>query len=56
MMNGAIVGVWRYTRKGKRLIVELSPFDPLDGEVHAMVIDEAHDVGRFFDIPVIVRS
>lgn len=56
LMNGAIVGVWRYTRKGKQLVVELSPFDPLDDKVHAMVIDEAHDIGRFFGLSTTVES
>jgi hypothetical protein len=29
LVNGRVAGVWRDTRKGRRLTVELEPFEPL---------------------------
>jgi hypothetical protein len=56
LVDGAIVGVWRYTRKGKRLVVELSPFEPLDDKVRALINEEARDVCRFLGLSATIEG
>jgi len=50
VVDGEIRGVWKYARRGKRLVVELSPFKPLDDTVRSLVADEVRDVGRFLEL------
>ena len=54
LVDGAVAGVWRYDRSGKRMVVELSPFAPLQAEVRALAGEEARDIGRFFGLPAAV--
>ncbi|RPJ35161.1 MAG: hypothetical protein EHM35_09360, partial [Planctomycetaceae bacterium] len=57
LVNGVAAGVWRYERKGKKLAVKISPFEPFDRTTGERADEEAEDVGRFFGLPAtIVRD
>ena len=56
VVDGAVVGAWRYERKGKRLEVELSPFEPLDDALRAQAVDEARDIGRFLGLSASIKG
>jgi hypothetical protein len=57
LVDGAIAGVWRYEHKGKRLLIEVQPFEPLDERTMHSVSAEASDVSRFFSstLSLVVR-
>jgi hypothetical protein len=56
VVDGEVVGVWRYARKGKQLIVELSPFEPLTDKVRTLITAEVQDIGRFFGLEAVVKG
>jgi hypothetical protein len=47
IVDGAVAGVWRYERKGKKLLVEISSFKPLASPIRRVIKEEAEDVARF---------
>ena len=50
LVNGMAAGVWRYERRGKKLSINVQPFEPFDRTVKDLVEKEAEDVGRFMGI------
>lgn len=50
LVNGLAAGVWRYDIKGRRINVEVRPFEALDGEIMDLVEEEAEDIGHFFGL------
>ena len=56
VVDGAVVGAWRYESKGKRLNVELAPFEPLGDALRAQAVDEARDIGRFLGLSALVKG
>ena len=46
-VDGRYAGTWSNRRSGRRLAVELDPFDPLNPGVRAALEAEADDIGRF---------
>ena len=46
-VDGRLVGVWSSKRSGRRLRIELEPFEPLADRVMAAIEQEARDIGRF---------
>ncbi len=49
LVNGRMVGVWRHTRKGRRLLVELEPFGRLPAWARAQLEAEAERLAGFLD-------
>jgi hypothetical protein len=46
-VNGLASGTWRYERRGKKLNINIRPFELFDRATAALVKEEAEDVGRF---------
>ena len=46
-MDGEIVGTWSSRKGGKRLAVELEPFDELRPGIGQALDEEVADLGRF---------
>ncbi|MEW6555054.1 MAG: winged helix DNA-binding domain-containing protein [Actinomycetota bacterium] len=51
LVDGAAAGTWRYERRGKRLAIEVKPFERLDDTSSGLVAEEAEDVARFLGLP-----
>jgi hypothetical protein len=49
LMNGRMVGVWRHARKGRRLLVEIAPFDSLPAWARTQLEAEAERLAAFLD-------
>lgn len=49
LVNGRMVGVWKHTRKGRRLQIELEPFDTLPGWARGQLEAEAERLAAFLD-------
>jgi hypothetical protein len=49
LVNGRMVGVWKHTRKGRRLLVEIDPFDELPAWARAQIEFEAERLAAFLD-------
>jgi hypothetical protein len=49
LVNGKMVGVWKHTRKGRRLVVELEPFGRLARRARAQLESEAERLAAFLD-------
>jgi hypothetical protein len=47
LVNGRMVGVWRHTRTGRRLVVELEPFRPLPAWARGQLEAEADRLAGF---------
>jgi len=50
LVNGRAAGTWRYARRGKRLDIMVSLFEPQDDAARALVEAEAEDIGRFYGL------
>jgi hypothetical protein len=49
LVNGRVVGVWSHKRKGRRLAVELEPFDPLPAWANRQLAAEARRLADFLE-------
>lgn len=49
LVNGRIAGVWKQTRKGRRLLVELTPFAKLPTWTRPQIEAEANRLATFLD-------
>jgi len=47
LVNGRMAGVWKHTRKGRRLLVEIDPFDPLPDWAHGEIEAEVERLAMF---------
>lgn len=47
LINGRMSGVWRHRRSGRRLLVEVTPFDPVPGWVRGKTEAEAARLAAF---------
>ncbi len=56
LVDGLAAGVWRYERKGKRLTINVRPFDSIDAAVQQGIAEEAEDIGRYFGSAVSVTT
>lgn len=52
LVNGRMAGVWKHTRKGRRLLVEIDPFDPLPDWANVQIEAEAKRLAAFLDTDV----
>ncbi len=55
LVDGRIAGVWRHTRKGRRVLVELEPFGRLPRWARAQLEDEAARLAAFLDCDLDLR-
>jgi hypothetical protein len=53
LAHGRGVGVWRYDRKGKGLVVTVTPFAPLPAYVTAQLPSLAEQVAGFLGLPLV---
>jgi hypothetical protein len=49
LVNGRIAGLWRYSRTGRRLAVELDPFEPLPAWASRQLTAEVRRLADFLD-------
>lgn len=49
LVNGRMAGVWKHTRKGRRLVVQIDPFDSLPAWAHTQIGAEAERLASFLD-------
>jgi uncharacterized protein YcaQ len=49
LVNGRMVGIWKHTRKGRRLLVELQPFGRLPAWARRQLEAEAQRLAEFLD-------
>jgi hypothetical protein len=47
LVNGRMVGVWKHERKGRRLSIELQPFEKLPAWARRQLADEAERLAEF---------
>jgi uncharacterized protein YcaQ len=50
--DGRVIGGWRSKRRGERIEVELSPFEPMSAVVRRAIDAEIEDIARFEGVPV----
>lgn len=56
LVNGRIAGVWRHTRTGRRLALELEPFEPLPTWAQRQLASEARRLAKFLDCELSVQQ
>lgn len=49
LVNGRMVGVWKHSRKGRRVLVEIEPFRKLPGWAREQLETEAERLAEFLD-------
>jgi hypothetical protein len=49
LLNGRIIGIWSYTRRGKQLSLEVEPFERFPKTIHAGIEEEAASLGDFLE-------
>jgi hypothetical protein len=49
LVNGQIAGIWKHTRKGQRLLIDLTPFAPLPAWACDQIEAEALRLASFLD-------
>jgi hypothetical protein len=52
LARGQIAGVWRHEKRGKRVVVQIAPFGPLDAALKPAIQEEAERLGIFLGAPV----
>jgi hypothetical protein len=55
LVDGRIAGVWRHTRKGRRILVELEPFGRLPAWARPQLEEEAERLAAFLDCDLELR-
>ena len=48
LVDGRMVGVWKHVKKGRRLLVQIEPFDTLPAWAYAQAEADAERLARFF--------
>jgi hypothetical protein len=49
LLNGKIIGVWSYTRRGKPMSLQIEPFEKFSKMIHAGIAEEAAGLGDFLE-------
>jgi hypothetical protein len=52
LVDGRVAATWRRLSQGKRLAIEVQPFEPLAREILPYIEQEAEDIGRFLGAAV----
>ena len=47
LLDGRVIGTWSYTRRGKRLVVEIEPFEKTSKTIRTKIEEEAGSLGGF---------
>ncbi len=52
LVDGCVAGTWRYEQRGTydEIRIKVTPFSSFTSEVRDLIAEEAHDIGRFFDL------
>jgi hypothetical protein len=56
LVNGRIAGVWKHSRKGRRLLVEINPFAKLPAWTRSQIEAEAKRLAIFFDSDFVLEE
>jgi len=56
LVDGRIAGVWKHTRKGRRLLLEIEPFETLPTWAHGQLEAEAERLATFLDATLDLRA
>jgi len=48
-LDGRIIGVWSYTRRAKRWLLEVEPFEQFSKMIQAKIAEEAASLGEFLE-------
>jgi uncharacterized protein YcaQ len=51
LLNGRVIGVWSYARRGKGLLFEVELFEKLSKTIRARIEEEAASLGDFLEMP-----
>jgi hypothetical protein len=51
LLNGKVVSVWSYNRRGRRLMLEITTFENLAKPIRSLIEERAAGVARFLDLP-----
>ncbi len=49
LLNGRVIGIWSYTRRGKRLYLEIEPLEKFSKIIRAKIEAEAARLGQFLE-------
>jgi uncharacterized protein YcaQ len=49
LVNGQVAGIWKHARKGRRLLIEIEPFDRLPAWATPQIAAEAERLATFLD-------
>ena len=49
LLNGRVIGIWSYARRGKGLSLEVELFEKLSKTIHAQIEEEAASLGGFLE-------
>lgn len=49
LLNGRVIGVWSYTRRGKRVFLKIEPFEKFSRIIHTKIEEEAASLGGFLE-------
>jgi hypothetical protein len=49
LLNGRVIGIWSYTRRGKQMSLEIKPFEKFSKTINARIEEEAASLGNFLE-------
>jgi hypothetical protein len=49
LLNGRVIGIWSYTRQGKRLSLQIEPFQKFSKIIRTKIEEEAERLGSFLE-------
>jgi hypothetical protein len=49
LLNGRVIGIWSYTRRGKVLSLKIEPFEKFPKIIHAKIEEESASLGSFLE-------
>ncbi len=49
LLNGRVIGIWSYTRRGKGLSLKVELFEKLSKTIRASIEEEAESLGGFLE-------
>ena len=50
LLDGNVIGTWRYAQPAGRTQIAVTPFSPLKPAIREGIAEEAEDIGRFFGL------
>lgn len=49
LLDGRIIGIWSYTRRAQRWLLEIAPFEKFSKRLRAQIEEEAASLGKFLE-------